>query len=215
MNSSNVQHRVEHAWGRVIAGLGSYGGTVRARPGRSDLGRLEGALGFALPEDYRAWLALHDGEQDVPGRVDFLPAGGFLLPSDTVLERWVDPDGWNQSDKDPGYAEFQDDDRIRNVVRHARRVMIASNRYGDGDNTYLDFCPGPAGVAGQVIVATSECDFEVVGSSFEDLLRRLATALEDGLLETRAAERGNPPRVVAKGTAYGRWESVLRGLTPR
>jgi hypothetical protein len=147
--------------------------------------------------------------------VEYLPGGGFLVPADVTLQRWVDNQEWFQGDDDVGLAPFQDEDRIRNVVAHARRVMIASNRYGDGDNTLLDFCPGPAGTAAQVIVATSECDFEVVGASFEDFLRRLATALEDGLLEVRPAHGREGPRVGARGHEHGRWESVLREVTPR
>lgn len=88
-------------------------------------------------------------------------------------------------------------------------IESACNR----DNMFLDLCPGPRGHVGQVIVAITECDFEVVGDSFGDFLRRLATALEDGLLEVR--ETASAPRVVAKGTEYGRWESVLRCVEPR
>jgi hypothetical protein len=213
--SEDVPTRIAKLWHRVVQGLGPAGETLRLRAGRTDLLPIEDRLGLRLPDDYRAWLALHDGEDDAPGRVEYLPGGGFLLPANVTLQRWVDNQEWFQGDDDVGPAPFQDDDRIRNVVAHARRVMIASNRYGDGDNTFLDFCPGPAGTAGQVIVATSECDFEVVGASFEDFLRRLATALEDGLLEVRPAHGREGPRVGARGHEHGRWESVLREVTPR
>lgn len=213
--SDDVSARLQHLWQRLVQALGPAGLTLRPRPGRADVKPVEDQLGLRLPDDYRAWLALHDGEDHVPGRVEYLPGGGFLLPADVTLRRWADQQEWFQGDDDTGLASFQDDDRIRNVVFHARRVMIASNRYGDGDNTFLDFCPGPSGTAGQVIVATSECDFEVVGASFEDFLRRLATALETGRLEVRPARGGNGPQVVARGGGSGRWESVLRDVTPR
>lgn len=213
--SNGLPARIAHLWHRLVQALGPAGQTLRPLPGRADLQPIEDGLGLRLPDDYRAWLALHDGEDDVAGRVEYLPGGGFLLPADVTLQRWTDNQEWFQGDDDTGQAPFQDGDRIRNVVFHARRVMIASNRFGDGDNTFLDFCPGPAGTAGQVIVATSECDFEVVGASFEDFLRRLATALEEGLLEVRPARGGNGPRVVARGDEHGRWESVLREVTPR
>jgi len=193
--TDDVAACIAQLWHRNVQALGPAGQTLRPRPGRVDLQPIEDGLGLRLPNDYRAWLALHDGEDDVPGRVEYLPGGGFLLPADVTLQRWLDNREWFQADDDTGPVSFQDDDRIRNVVFHARRVMIASNRYGDGDNTFLDFCPGPAGTAGQVIVATSECDFEVVGASFEDFLRRLATALEEGLLVVLPAQRGAGPRV--------------------
>jgi cell wall assembly regulator SMI1 len=211
----DLQTRIAHLWQRLVQALGPAGQTLRVRPGRAALPPVEDRIGLRLPDDYRAWLALHDGEDDVRGRVEYLPGGGFLLPADVTLQRWVDQEAWFQGEDDPGYAVFQDDDRIRSVVAHPQRVMIASNRYGDGDNTYLDFCPGPAGTAGQVIVATSECDFEVVGASFEDFLRRLATALEEGLLEVLPAQGGEGPRVAARVNPYDRWESVLRAVTSR
>jgi cell wall assembly regulator SMI1 len=209
-----MSHRIANAFERVIAALGPHGATIAPRPGLADASELEAAIGTPLPDDYKAWLALHDGEDNVGGRVDFLPTGEtHLLSASETLARYRDQREWFQSDDDPGFAQFNDDDRIRNVVSHARRVMIASNAWGDGDNMVLDLCPGPKGAVGQVIVATSECDFEVVGESFGDFLRRLATALEDGLLVVH--EGKGAAHVVERGTEYGRWEHVLRGVVPR
>ena len=204
---------IESAWNRVVAALGLHGRRLVLRAGCPNIDEIESALNLALPADYKEWLALHDGEEFTHGRVDYLPtAETRLLPADVTVARWIDNE-WFASDDELNRSSHQDDDRIYNVVHHARRVMIASNAFGDGDNMFLDLCPGPRGHVGQVIVAITECDFEVVGDSFGDFLRRLATALEDGLLEVR--ETASAPRVVAKGTEYGRWESVLRCVEPR
>jgi cell wall assembly regulator SMI1 len=209
-----MRHPVAPAFERVVAALGPHGATIAPRPGLADTSELEAAIGAPLPDDYKDWLALHDGEDDVGGRVDFLPtAETHLLSARETMDRYRDQLDWFQSDDAEGFAHFSDDDRIRNVVSHARRVILASNAWGDGDNMYLDLCPGPKGTVGQVIVATSECDFEVVGASFGDFLRRLATALEDGLLVVH--ERNGAAHVVERGTEYGRWEHVLRAVVPR
>jgi cell wall assembly regulator SMI1 len=208
---------VEAIWKRVTTCLGEHAGTMKLRPPASEatIAAVERELGVALPADYRAWLQLHDGEDDVEGRVEWLPAWGRLLPIDVTLERWRDEQEWAQRDDDEGFTLYADDDRIRCVVKHARRIVIAGNRYGDGDNTYLDLVPGPQGTSGQVIVGVTECDFEVVGASFTDFLQRWATVFEAGQLAV--SDRDGQLRVdlVDKPNPWDRWESVLREVTPR
>lgn len=201
-------------WQRVTACLGQYTSTLDFRPGAGDaeIDAVEAAIGARLPDDYRAWLRLHDGENDADDRVEWLPGGGRLLPVAVTLERWRDE---QESLDDDGLDAFDDGDRIRCVIHHPGRIVIAGNAFGDGDNTYLDLIPAPAGSVGQIIVATSECDFEVVGSSFLDFLRRFATAFEDGALAVDASE--DPPRVdfTGKQNPWERWEAVLRNVVPR
>ena len=152
--------------------------TSAPRPYFADGNELEAAIGAPLPDDCKTWLALHDGEDDVGGRVDNLPAvETHLLSARETIDLFRDPSAWFQSEEDADLAQFNDDDLIRNVVSHARRVIFASNAWGEGYNLYLDLCPGPKGTVGQGIVATSQCDFEVVGESFGDFLRWLATDL--------------------------------------
>jgi cell wall assembly regulator SMI1 len=208
---------IEAIWKRVTTCLGEHASTLKLRPGASEatIAGVERELGIALPPDYRAWLLLHDGEDDDDARVEWLPAWGRLLPIEVTLERWRDEQEWAQSDEDPGFESFDDDERIRQVVKHARRIVIAGNRYGDGDNTYLDLAPGPKGSVGQVIVGVTECDFAVVGASFAEFLQRWATAFEAGQLAV--SEKGGQLRVdwPAKPNAWDRWESILRGVEPR
>lgn len=211
-----MSHAVSEVWKRITTCLGEHAGTMTLHAGASEAAivELERALGVTLPDDYRAWLQLHDGEADAKGRVEWLPAWGRLLPIAVTLERWRDEQEWAQTDDDDRFESFEDGDRIRGVVKHAKRIVIAGNRYGDGDNTYLDLIPGPAGTVGQVIVATTECDFEVVGSSFLDFLHRWASAFEAGTLAVQIVD--GTPRVdwKLKANAWDRWESVLRSIEP-
>jgi cell wall assembly regulator SMI1 len=207
---------VSDLWDRVTACLGEHASSLKLREGASEaaIAEAERALGVELPADYKAWLRLHDGEDDVMNRVEWLPAWGRLLPIAVTLERWRDEQEWAQTDDDEGFNYVQDDDRIRCVVKHAKRIVIAGNRYGDGDNTYLDLIPGPKGTVAQVIVATTECDFEVVGTSFVDFLKRWVSAFEAGTLSVRTD--GDSPRVdwTHKQNPWDRWEAALRDVAP-
>lgn len=203
---------VAEVWKRITTCLGEHASSLKLRDGASEvaIAELEQALGLELPADYKAWLRLHDGEDDVNGRVEWLPAWGRLLPIAVTLERWRDEQEWAQTDDDEAFGYLMDDERIRGVVKHAKRIVIAGNRWGDGDNTYLDLIPGPKGMVGQVIVATSECDFELVGTSFLDFLTRWASAFEAGTLTVRTG--GDSPRVdwTDKQNPWDRWEAALR-----
>ncbi len=209
-----IPHVID-SWRRVVACLAEHAERLQLCPPASAdaISELERGIGSELPGDYRAWLSLHDG-QDQRASIEWLPGYGRLLAAEVVLERWRDDQEWVEED-DEGLESTQDDDRIRNVVRHAKRIPIAGNIWGDGDNTYLDLVPGPSGTIGQVIVATSECDFEVIGSSFTDFLRRWATAFEDGTLMIDTTQ--DPPRVdwATKKNPWDRWEAALRSVRPR
>lgn len=207
---------IAEVWGRVTTCLADHATTLQLRPGASEASivELERELGVELPADYKAWLRLHDGEDHVEGRVEWLPAWGRLLPIEDTLERWRDEQEWAQSDDDEGFAMFDDGDRVRRVVKHAKRIVIAGNQWGDGDNTYLDLIPGPAGTVGQVIVGVTECDFEVVGRSFTDFLSRWAAAFEAGRLSVGTLDGQLRVDATDKDHVADRWEARLREVAP-
>jgi cell wall assembly regulator SMI1 len=211
-----MRDTVVDLWDRVTACLGEHGSSLRVRDGASEaaIAELEAGLGVELPDDFKDWLRLHDGEDHAEDRVEWLPAGGRLLPVAVILERWRDEQEWVEPD-DEGFDYVADDERIRCVVRHPKRIVIAGNQWGDGDNTYLDLIPGPSGVVGQVIVATTECDFEVVGTSFLDFLSRWVSAFEAGTLSVRVEDDAGP-RVdwTEKANPWDRWEAALRDAAP-
>lgn len=72
------------SWNRLLAGLGERAAALALRPG-SELAALELVVG-ALPSDYRAWLAIANG-QDKRG-LSILARGGRLLSIAEVVERW-------------------------------------------------------------------------------------------------------------------------------
>ena len=206
---------VATAWNNVVTALGTHAGSLGLRPGASDadIAAAEAALGVALPDDYKAWLRLHDGQDHVQNGIDWLPASGRLLPLAVTLERWRDEQEWVDPN-DEGFKYGQDDRRIRCVIRHPKRIVIAGNLWGDGDNTYLDLVPGTDGVVGQVIVAVTECDFLVVANSFLDFLQRWSAAFGSGKL-TVTGEHGFPRVDLArKEHPADRWESALRDVAP-
>lgn len=205
---------VRAAWSRILSCLGEHASTLALRPGASDarIAEAEAELGVELPADYRAWLRLHDGEDPVEGRIEWLPAFGRLLPLAVTVDRWRDEQEWVDPD-DEGYRYGQDDLRIRCVVRHPKRIVVAGNLWGDGDNTYLDLIPGVSGTVGQVIVAVTECDFVVVGTSFLDFLERWATAFEAGTLTVTDLDGTKRVDLRDKPHPSTRWESALRGVS--
>ncbi len=151
----------------------------------------EDIMGLRFPEDFRASLAIHDG-QDPGYGVEWPPGGGRLAPLDAIVKQWQDEQDWVEPN-DPGLNSLDLEDRLRTVLRDPRRIPIAGNLYWDQDNMYLDLVPGPKGTEGQVLQLVSECDFQICGRSFEDFLERFIELLETGKL---AFEPGNPGRIV-------------------
>jgi cell wall assembly regulator SMI1 len=210
-----IDQAVAKVWQRIETCLGEHRKSLVVRPGANAdaIAAAEATLGVALPADYKAWLLLHDGEDHVEGRVEWLPAFGRLLPLAVTLERWQYEQEWVEPN-DPGLRYGHDDKRIRSVIRHPKRIVIAGNQWGDGDSTYLDLIPGTAGTVGQVIVGVTECDFLVVGNSFLDFLERWAAAFEAGVLGVVEYDGLQRVDLIDKQAPWQRWESALRDVAP-
>lgn len=157
--------------------------TLDLAPGLSEeaLTAAEAKLGAPLPAGYRASLALHDGQTSFASGGRGLPwmAGcAPLAPLAKVLEQWAEVQSLAAEFPPPDALE--DADRVRSGTYRAQRIPIAGTPYWDGDTTYLDLDPGPAGTSGQLITLVSECDFVTLGPSFESALARWVEALESG-----------------------------------
>jgi cell wall assembly regulator SMI1 len=100
-----------------------------------------------------------------------------LASLDALVARWREEQGDLRDDNPP---EETEGGVLHSVLNHPRRIPIAGNPWWDQDNTYLDFFPGPSGVAGQLITLVTECDFVVLGPSFESALAAYVAALESG-----------------------------------
>jgi cell wall assembly regulator SMI1 len=193
------------SWGRLVAGLGTNPVRLRLRAGLDEarIVAAEAGLGFRLPEDYREWLQMCDGQEfdDVDGLagLSLFPDGGaWLHPLERVMKQWRWERGFDLDDYD-AIPQTQDRERIRFFVGHPRRVTIAGPANLDGGNVLLDLVPGPHGAPGQLIGATSECDFEVLGASLSAYVNRLAALLEGGELVVVTDESGYEKLVMPGG----------------
>lgn len=179
------------SWQRLLDALGPAEARLGLRPPATEaaIAGAETLFERALPADYRALLAICDG-QDGPQSV--LPSGGLLLPLARVVEAWLQcskhmvPE-WDAESVPP-------DVRVRPLVWHPTRIPIGEDGNGMPD-PFLDLAPGPRGTVGQVIALVSECDFVVVGESLADYFLRTANLLiggqiridDDGLVRTSNA----------------------------
>lgn len=171
---------VERALGEILAWIDRAvpGGRaelgLRAPAERSALDAYEAELGVTLPADLRALWRLHDGQD---GEACWLPDRWLsvaqsramrseLLPF--IVYEWLD-------------QTLEHDPRQRALVYHAHRVPLASSHGGDY-YAHVDLAPGPAGTVGQLLLLTSECDFDVLATGVGELLDRYASIAASGAL---------------------------------
>lgn len=177
---SDWMERYEHWHDRNGVNLGLRPGAAEA-----ELVACERVIGRPLPADFRAWLQRHNG-QDMERHCEFAPGCNWLASAEGIARQWLDEAQWAEDDDVGGEPQCRG--RVRSVVFDKGRIPIAGSLYWDGDRVYLDFSPGPQGTPGQVIALTSECDFEVLGSSFGAFMRGYVALLERG--DLRAAPDG-------------------------
>jgi cell wall assembly regulator SMI1 len=192
-------------WTRLEALAVRHGATLALAPALSEdaIAAAEAKLGASLPAGYRASLALHDGQASFAGGgggLPWMPGCGALAPLAKVLEQWAEVQSLVADFPPPEATE--DEDRIRSGTYRARRIPIAGTPYWDGDTTYLDLDPGPAGTSGQLITLVTECDFVTLGPSFEAALARWVEALESGAWTVDAARGATHPAGVAPFQAH-------------
>jgi len=170
------------AWNRLVRALGPAAAELALRPGatETDLVATEVMLGHKLPADYRAWLAVANGQE--PVGLSILPGGGWLISHDRVIEQWTHERGFDLDPDDYDAAPGEDDERVRPFVFHPRRITIGGWQMLDGDNTLIDLVPGPTGTEGQVMTFVTECEFEVIGASFGAFLAGVAQLVEEHAL---------------------------------
>lgn len=172
----------------------------------SEVLMFEDMLGTTLPEDYRNFLLLHNGQST--NGLQILSAGGHLANIDEIKSQWLD----EKEEFDEGYEEedeCEETDKIRYLRYHPLRVLIGGGDFFDGDNTYIDLSPGPAGKIGQVICLVTESSFVVVGDSFTDFIQRLTTLLQTGVLAVKQQDSRFCLDLAVKEDVWNRWEDRL------
>jgi cell wall assembly regulator SMI1 len=165
---------------------------LELRPGASEaaIRAAEQVIGRWFPDDFRASLALYDGQRysDDADAFEWLPGHDRLVPLEAIVEAWRDDvKTFTKMYVDPPEpAEVIADGELYHYLWHPQRITIAGNRWFDQDNTYLDYFPGPRGRAGQ-LAGFGKGDFgSVHGPSFGAALETYANALDRGDYIVRA-----------------------------
>lgn len=145
----------------------------------SEINGLEEVIGRSLPEGLRYWLSQVNGQEE--DGLLFLPgcACARLLSCKEIATAWEF--GKEQASREGAmdyYDRFQDGDRIRGLLYSPDWIVLASEA-GIVQMT-LDFDPGPAGRAGQVITDVSEVEFMVLADSFEAYFAKIVRLMASG-----------------------------------
>lgn len=192
-----LESTIADLWRRLGAIADRVGMPLQLNPGATEaqIAEVEAAIGQRFPADYRASLALHDGQAafasgDVTS-LPWLPGCPPLAPLAKIVEKWTELQ--ELADEYPPPAHTEHGDRIKVGPYRKQIIPIAGTPWWDGDTTYLDLDPGPAGAVGQVITMVTECDFVALGATFEAALARWVEALESGAWVYAAAERAVHP----------------------
>lgn len=177
-------------WTRLEYFFAAQRWPVALRPGadEAEIAAVEQALGLPFPADFRASLLIHDGEDWQQWRqcIRWMIGDTFLCSLDEILKHWNLQQTYYARWGEEYAEDYQDEDRIRNVIFHPRRIPIAMG-LDEESGLWLDFTPGPAGVAGQVIMDITECEFIVLAPSFHAFLKRYLDLLETGVYYYNAA----------------------------
>ncbi|HRI68783.1 MAG TPA: SMI1/KNR4 family protein [Polyangium sp.] len=175
---------MDDLWTRLGAWAAKNAGRdLRLRKGASKraITAAEKKLSLRFPDDFRASLLLHDGQDpgDDDSIFEWMPGCSPLAPLEAIVERWKE-----EVELAETYVEDEirivEQGRLHAVLSHPKRIPIAGNQWWDGDNTFLDLYPAPQGASGQVITFVTECDIVVLGPSFRDALTLYVEALEKG-----------------------------------
>lgn len=151
---------------------------------------VENEIGLKLPEDFKEFLKLHNGEDDTSW-LAILGDGNQLLTCESIINQYKIEQqvGRDLLDPEMETVEFWKDRVAGNVIfikgavqpltLHQRWIPF-TNMNGDVIR-YFDFSPAPGGVAGQVIEVDQEgCVYEVVANSFSDMLEAYLSDLRNG-----------------------------------
>lgn len=151
---------------------------------------VEEMLGAKLPDDYRAFLAKHDGQRFVPvddesGTLSPLFAGFDILPLQFAAGEYetIEND-WD----DEGPGDVVTHGPVRPFHRHPKWWPITCV-FGASQYHCIDLDPAPGGNVGQVIfIADDDSHRRVVAKSFAAFLEMLVAAV--GKPGVEASEEG-------------------------
>jgi cell wall assembly regulator SMI1 len=198
---------MKETWSELEKWANAHNASLRLRAGASEheVANAEKKMGFRFPQDLRASILAHDGQEDANDAFEFLPGCAQLKPLAAVVARWEEEvelaAGYTSEERE----QVSEDGLVHTVLWDSKRIPIAGNYFWDGDNTYCDLLQGPNGSNGQIITFVSECDLVVLGPSLKGALDLYLHALESG--EWIFDKHISPPqgRVHHKDEAQHEW----------
>ncbi|MFO0693716.1 MAG: SMI1/KNR4 family protein [Polyangiales bacterium] len=147
----------------------------------AEIAAAEAELGLALPTEYKEFLALHDGQEDMGPMVAFcslLPVGR-LAEERRELGALLAQGAENFDGKavDPGIEKVAWNPSWLPIGRFQRDALI------------LDLAPAEGGAEGQIFLAYVDDDARpLVATSFGELLGRYFRELQDGTIDLSELE---------------------------
>jgi len=169
---------VEERWQTIATWLAdnhpAARGSFRPPADPSAIAEAERALGKTLPDDYRAFLRLHDGQEALGPMVAFctlLPVAE-LAPESRSLAELLGEGGFDSSEVDTGIAPVAWDPGWVVIGRFNRSALV------------LDLAPAEGGTRGQIFTLHVDDDHRrIVAASFSDLLARFFREVQDGTID--------------------------------
>ncbi|MEK6347289.1 MAG: SMI1/KNR4 family protein [Burkholderia sp.] len=159
---------MQQQWTRIKDRLARLGclDQMALRPGASqtDIETLEGHMGVRLPESFKQFLLIHDG-QDGFGLV----YGSQLLSLSGIRQQWNNWRSIDENAMNDDCAEFMGSEPQGFIKPlYSNRNWIPFSHDGGGNHVGMDFDPDAQGAVGQVIAFGRD----------EDLKRLLANSFE-------------------------------------
>lgn len=170
-------------WARIEQAVRAKQVDLGLRPPATpaEIAAAERALGVTFPDDFRASLLVHDGQEDSL-EIRWLPIALRLGSLESLTKCWTDDrEYYDDSDLATRIEWLDPTHRVHQVHLHPKQIPIAGSPFWDYDRLLLDFVPGPEGWPGQVI-GRADIDFVFVAQSFGALLAHIAKRLDDGSL---------------------------------
>ena len=157
----------------------------------ADIVRLERETGIALPDSFRTFYSMHDGQRLLEGAGLFY--GIELLPLSDILRAWnvwLDVIEWAKqtgNDMDESQISLMPG-KVKALYANDKWIPFAS--FLDSNHLGLDFDPGPEGKIGQVInFGRDEEQKAVLAHSFGEFIDRYIAGLESGEAVIRYEEQ--------------------------